>query len=153
MMTLRKAVAVSAFALTLAAGAATPALGQESSYTSGDYWEVSSIDVLDGQGEAYADYLAGRWKASQEFAKSRGWIKDYHVLQNTNSRDGEADLYLVTVFEAYPSRAEEIQRDKDFQAWAEANARQLEEQSAGRATMRRLSGSMMLRELDLKSAP
>ena len=151
MMTIRKAVAASVFALTLTAAGAAPALAQDSSYTDGDYWEVSSIELEDGQGEAYADYLAGRWRASQEFAKERGWIKGYHVLQNINNRDDEPDLYLVTVFESFPSRAEERERDAAFQAWAQANRRQLEEQSAGRATMRRLAGSLLLRELELKA--
>jgi hypothetical protein len=151
MMTIRKAVAASVFALTLTAAGAAPALAQESSYTDGDYWEVSSIELEVGQGEAYLDYLADRWRASQEFAKERGWIKDYHVLANINNRDDEPDLYLVTVFADFPTRAEERERDTAFQAWAQANTRQLEAQSAGRATMRRLAGSLLLREMDLKA--
>ncbi|MGZ9101200.1 MAG: hypothetical protein ACXW3O_15985 [Brevundimonas sp.] len=151
MMTIRKAVTASIFAMTLAAAGAAPALAQESSYVDGDYWEVSSIELQDGQGEVYADYLADRWRASQEFAKERGWIKGYHVLQNINNRDDEPDLYLVTIFESFPSRAEEVQRDAAFEAWAQANTRQLEAQSAGRATMRRLAGSLLLRELELKA--
>jgi hypothetical protein len=152
MMTIRKLLAAGAFALTVATAAGAPALAQDSSYTPGDYWEVSSIDVEEGQGEAYADYLATRWKASQEFAREQGWVKSFYVLQNINAREGEPDLYLVTVFEAFATRAEEPQREAAFNTWAEANNRELEAQSAGRGTMRKLTGSLLLRQLDLRAA-
>ncbi|MGZ9114092.1 MAG: hypothetical protein ACXW3K_05665 [Brevundimonas sp.] len=149
MMTIRKVFAAGAFALAIAAAA--PALAQDSSYTPGDYWEVSAIDVEDGQGEAYADYLATRWRASQEFARERGWVKSFYVLQNVNAREGEPDLYLVTVFDAFAPRAEERRREAAFNAWAQANNRELEAQSAGRGTMRKLAGSMLLRQLELRA--
>ena len=151
MMTLRKLLAAGAFALTVSAAAVAPAMAQDSSYTPGDYWEVSSIDLEDGQAEAYADFLATRWRANQEYAREQGWLKSYYVLQNVNAREGEPDLYLVTVFEAFATRAEEPQREAAFNTWMQASNRELEAQSAARGTMRKLSGSLLLRQLDLRA--
>ena len=80
---------------------AVPANAQDSSYQPGVYWDVGMIDVEDGKGEAYADWLATEWKRNQEFAKSKRWIKDYFVLGNGYNRPGEPDLYLVTVFDLW----------------------------------------------------
>jgi hypothetical protein len=142
-------LAASAFAAVLGAA---PALAQDSAWSPGSYWEVASIDVLDGQNEAYADHLAGRWRASQEFAKSRGWIRDYYVLSNVNARDEEPDLYLVTIFDEFPTRRQETEREAAFMAWAESNRRQMDTESGARVSMRRLAGSLLLRQLDLKAA-
>lgn len=60
----------------------TPAMAQGWPMVPGDYWDVSAIEVADGSGLAYATFLADRWRKNQEFAKSQGWIKSYHVLSN-----------------------------------------------------------------------
>ncbi|MBK6297119.1 MAG: hypothetical protein IPF48_03490 [Sphingomonadales bacterium] len=78
--------------LALTLGLSAPGQAQESSYTPGNYSDVSAIDVLDGQFENYMDYLAGPWKAQQEFAKSKGYITGYQVLANPYARAGEPDL-------------------------------------------------------------
>ena len=76
--------------LALTLGLSAPGQAQESSYTPGNYSDVSAIDVLDGQFENYMDYLAGPWKAQQEFAKSKGYITGYQVLANPYARAGDS---------------------------------------------------------------
>ena len=76
---------------------ATPAVGQEVPMVPGDFWEVAEIDVNDGQFSNYADYLAEPLASKPEFAKSKGWIKDYMVFAVQNARAGEPDLYLVSI--------------------------------------------------------
>jgi hypothetical protein len=88
-------------ALTAALAFAAPTAAQESSYTPGNYWTISMIDIAPGQDENYAD-LASQWKRRQDFAKSKGWISGYHVMANVNARDGEPDLYLITEFKERP---------------------------------------------------
>ena len=129
---------------------AVPANAQDSSYQPGVYWDVGMIDVEDGKGEAYADWLATEWKRNQEFAKSKRWIKDYFVLGNGYNRPGEPDLYLVTVFERMPDAAEELRRQREYETWAKKNARQLDVEQGSRGTMRKVLGGMLLRELKLK---
>lgn len=41
---------------------------------------------------AYANFLASTWKADQEYAKSKGWIKSYMVMSNVHGCKGEPDL-------------------------------------------------------------
>lgn len=137
--------------LAAALAYANPGLAQSSSYTPGSYWTVSSIDILPGQAENYADFLAGQWKRSQEFAKSKGYIEDYFVLANVNGRDGEPDLYLVTRFKEMTTRAEDQRRTTEYEAFMKSDPHRLEAESGARATMRTQKGSMLLQELMLKA--
>lgn len=123
---------------------AVPAPAQEIPIVPGDYWEVAEIDVNDGQFGAYADYLASQWRRNQEFAKSKGWIKDYHVFGTVNARAGEPDLYLVTVYERPPTAAEQIAREKEFNAFLQQDTRQQDTAFGARAPMRKVGGSMLM---------
>ncbi|RJF93967.1 hypothetical protein [Sphingomonas cavernae] len=137
-------------ALAFAVLCVAPVAAQESSYTPDVYWEVAMIDVEDGQGENYADYLAREWKATQEFAKSKGYIQDYHVLANNNNREDEPDLYLITVFKKIYDTPEQLRQQKEFEAHMKKDARVLDSEFGARGKMRRVTGSMLLRELKLK---
>jgi hypothetical protein len=130
---------------------AAPALAQSSSYTPGSYWTVSEIELLPGQAENYADFLAGQWRSTQEFAKGKGYIEDYFVLSNVNARDGEPDLYLVTRFKEMTTRAEDMRRQSEYEAFMKSDAHRLDAQMGGRAVMRKQRGSMLLQELVLKA--
>lgn len=129
---------------------AAPAVAQESSYEPGVYWDIGMIDVEDGKGEAYADWLASEWKRNQEFAKSKRWIRDYFVLANQYPREGEPDLYLVTVTDRLPDAAEDRKRQREYEAWAKKNVRQLDVEQGARGSMRKVLGAMLLREYKLK---
>ena len=129
---------------------AIPATAQELPVSPGAYWDVSSIDVIDGQDAAYIDFLASRWKASQEFAKKKGYIDSYHVLTNDYRRDGEPDLYLVVVYKKMYDTAEQERQRKEYEAFMRADQRKLIAESGGRAVMRKQMGTMLLREWTLK---
>jgi hypothetical protein len=124
-----------------------PAWSQELPVKSGDYWDVASISVDDGHFPDYVDFLAGEFRKRNEFSKSKGWIKDYKIFSNLNPRDGEPDLYLVTVFDHMTTPAEDIQREKDMNAFMAQSTRQGATGSAHRATYRKLRGDMLLQEL------
>jgi hypothetical protein len=126
----------------------TTATAQELPVASGEYWDVAAISIDDGHFPDYADYLAGQWRKQQEFSKSKGWIKGYHVLSNVNARADEPDLYLVTVFDHMSTPAEDIQREKDMNAFMTQTTRQGATGSAHRATYRHLKGDMLLQELN-----
>ena len=129
---------------------AVPAAAQEIPIVPGDYWEVTEVDVQDGQFGAYADYLASQWRRNQEFAKSKGWIKDYHVFGTVNARAGEPDLYLVAVYERQPTAKEQIEREKEQNAFMKLDTRQQDTAFGGRATMRKIGGSMLMQELHFR---
>lgn len=129
---------------------ATPAAAQDIPLEPGNYWEVAAITIDDGHFATYADHLAGNWRKSQEFAKSKGYIKSYHVLSNNNRRKDEPDLYLITVFDKQPTAAEQVAREKEFNAFMARTSRQMDSESGERAKYRKLSGSMLLQELVFK---
>ncbi|MEO6113440.1 MAG: hypothetical protein ABIP07_03200 [Sphingomicrobium sp.] len=126
---------------------AIPVTAQESSYKLGPLWTAARIDVEDGQYENYMDYLTTTWRDNQEYAKSQGWILDYHILDNINSRDGEPDIVLLTRFADFPSVAEIERRDKLISARMKQDDHQADAASGQRTKMRKLMGSVMYREL------
>ena len=105
--------------LALALGAASmiaagSASAQEWPLVPGNYWEVTGVDVKDGGGLKYAQFLAGEWKNNLEFSKSQGWIKDYMIFANVYARPNEPDLYLVTITESIVSGAESEKRQQEY---------------------------------------
>ncbi len=122
------------------------ASSQELPLKSGDFWDVGSISIDDGHFGDYADFLAGEYRKRMEFQKSKGWIKGYHILANLNPRDGEPDLYLVTIFDHVTTPAEDVAREKDSNAFLAQTTRQGMAGSAHRATFRHLKGDILLQE-------
>ena len=138
---MRAALVAAAFAF------AVPAVAQDLPVKGGNFWEVAEITIDDGHFGDYADHLAGAYRKSEDFARSRGWIKEYHILQNVNKRSNEPDLYLVTITDHVPTAAEDETREKDMNAYLASTSRQQESQSGARAKFRHLGGTMLLQEL------
>ena len=128
----------------------TPVAAQNSPFTPGDYEEVSMIEVSDGGGMAYANYLATTWKKDQDFAMSKGWITGYQVLTNVNSRPGEPDLYLVVSFTSMPDAAEDEKRAQAYRDFMKRSDADAEAASGDRAKYRTVLGSFLLRQLKFK---
>jgi len=126
---------------------AVPVAAQELPVKSGEYWDVASISVDDGHFPDYVDFLAGEFRKRNDFSVSKGWIKGYRIFSNVNARDGEPDLYLVTIFDHVPTPADDIQREKEMSAFMAQNTRQSAAGSGHRATYRKLRGDMLLQEL------
>ena len=129
---------------------AAPAVAQELPLATGNFWNVSEIAIDDGHFSDYADHLAGQYRKSMDFQKSKGWIKDYYILSNINKRAGEPDLYLVTIFDHVTTPAEDIQREKEMNAYLAETTRQGIAASGARAKYRKLGGNMLLQELPYK---
>ena len=135
--------AAAAIALVLA----TPVAAQQSSYKAGAYWQVARIKTEPGQFQNYMDFLTKTWADNQAYAKSQGWILDYHILDNINARDGEPDILLVTRFADYPSPAEAERRTQMIQKRMNQDDHSAEAASGDRAKMRRQMGSVLYQEL------
>lgn len=149
-MTIRNLV--SALALGAAAASFSGAATAQEKFplVLGDYWEVSGIELKDGGGLKYAEFLASEWKANQEFAKSKGWIKEYKVFSNVYARAGEPDLYLVTIRDTLVPGAEDEKRGDEFQAWKKKTIAQMQAESGNRAEYRTLLGDELLQELTIR---
>jgi len=126
---------------------AMPAAAQEIPLKGGNYWTVAEVTIDDGHFGDYADHLAGVYRKTEDFAKSKKWILEYHILSNANKRAGEPDLYLVTVTDRLTTPAEDEAREKEMNAYLASTSRQQDQQSGARAKYRHLGGSMLLQEL------
>lgn len=125
---------------------AVPAAAQDFPVKGGDYWTVAEISVDDGHFGDYADHLAGLYRKSMDFQKSKGWIKSSYILANVNKRSNEPDLYLVTIADRPTTPAEDEARAKETNAFLQSSARQGDTQSGERAKYRKLGGNMLLQE-------
>ncbi|GAC15814.1 hypothetical protein [Aliiglaciecola lipolytica] len=125
-------------------------MADERVFKNGDYWEVTSVEIEDGQWLTYAKHLADEWRSSMEFAKSKKWIKEYKVVYNVHARDGEADLYLITIFDKWASLEEEESRFTEWMEWSKESLSKLEEESGDRAKIRRLMSDSLLQELHFR---
>jgi len=137
---------IGAAALALTA-TSSPAPSQQSSYKLGPLWTAVRIDIEDGQYENYLDWLTKVWMSNQAFAKSQGWILDYHILDSMNPRDGEPDLILITRFADFPSVAEIERRNDIMNKRMNQDDHAAEAASGQRTKMRRSMGSVLYREL------
>ena len=127
--------------------AALPAAAQDFPVKGGDYWQVAEVTIDDGHFGDYADHLAGAYRKTEDFAKSKGWIKNYYILSNVNKRANEPDLYLVTITDHLTTPAEDEARSKELDAYLQSSARQQDSQSGARAKFRHLGGTMLLQEM------
>ena len=146
---MKKAVLALAFgaASMIAAGNAS---AQEWPLIQGNYWEVTGVDIKDGGGLKYAQFLAGEWKDNLEFSKSKGWIKDYMIFSNVYARPNEPDLYLVTITESIVSGTESEKRQQEYMAWRKKTLEQMQSESGNRAEYREVISDALLQELKIR---
>lgn len=135
---------------SVAVGIPRPAAASEWPMTQGDFWEITGVHLKDGGALAYANFLASEWKADQEFAKSKGWIRGYMVLSNTYARKGEPDLYLVVISERLPSGPESGNRDDEYIAWKKKTQAQMLKESGNRLEIREIGSNSLLQELKFR---
>lgn len=150
---MRKLITKAFAVLTIAAASLTMSSGvvaDEWPLVQGDYWEVTGIDIQDGGSWKYANWLATEWRKNLEFAKSKGWIKDYMIFANVYNRSNEPDLYLVRVVEDVPSGAEGEKRSKEYQAWAAKSIEKMVGESGNRAEYRTVMSSSLLQILSFR---
>jgi len=150
---MRKAVITMMAVLTF--GASTimmsgTAVAEEWPLKDGDYWEVTGIDIHDGGGYKYSKWLATEWRKGLEFAKSKGWIKDYMIIANVHARSDEADLYLIRVRESIVSAAEGEKRQKEYMGWQAKSIEKMQAESGNRAEYRTVMSDSLLQVLTFR---
>jgi hypothetical protein len=128
----------------------TRATADEWPLVSGDFWEVTGIEIKDGGTMSYAKFLAGEWRDNQEFAKSKGWTKGYYILGNAYPRHGEADLYLITIRDRLVSGPEGEKRQAEYMEWKKKTLVQMDKESGDRLGIREVLGDELLQELTFR---
>jgi hypothetical protein len=122
----------------------------EPPFIGGDYWEVTGIKTADGAGLKYARWLAGEWRKNSEFAKSKGWIKDFMVISNVHPRSEEPDLYLIRVFENMATVKEGEGRRMEYLAWAKKSMDKMQAESGNRAEYRTVMSTSLLQHMKFR---
>jgi hypothetical protein len=152
-ITVKKSIMKIVAVLTLGASFALFSIGASAEdwpFVGGDYWEVTGIDIQDGGGWKYANWLADEWRKDLDFAKSKGWIKDYMVFANVHNRSDEPDLYLITVVEDVPSGAEGEKRQKEYLEWQTKSIEKMVGESGNRAEYRTVMSTSLLQVLKFR---
>ncbi|MGE5600081.1 hypothetical protein H9L14_05120 [Sphingomonas sediminicola] len=124
-----------------------PAFAQDSAVKAGPFWQANRIYVEDGQFENYMDWLSKTWTANQEYAKSQGWLLEYHILNSVNPRDGEPNVILLTRFNDVPSAAESERRNAMMNQRMQQTDKSADAASGDRTKMRKLMGSALYVEM------
>lgn len=125
----------------------TSAYAQDSAVKGGPFWQANRIYVEDGQFENYMDWLTKTWMSNQEYAKSQGWLLEYHILNSVNPRDGEPNVILLTRFNDMPSAAEADRRGALINKHMGQTDRSADAASGDRMKMRKLMGSALYVEM------
>ncbi|MEP7349793.1 MAG: hypothetical protein ABI668_07555 [Sphingorhabdus sp.] len=147
---MRKLLFAALVAAPIAIALSSPAAAQNYPLDYGDFSDVTGIDILDGGGVEYANYLATEWRKNQEFAKSKGWISDYKVYSNLYPREGEPDLYLMVTYTSMPDAAESMRRDEAYREFTKKNDTQMSAESGNRGKFRKIMSTSLLGELKFK---
>ena len=134
-------------AVTLAFALPQAAVAQDDPFTGGDYVEVTGVNIDDGHYMDYATFLAGFYKAQEQFAIKQGWETSWEVLSNVNPRKGEPDLYLIRRFKNIPDGAEGERRAAMIRAQVKMDDAQMGAASAERAKFRHIDSTMLLQEM------
>lgn len=132
---------------------ASPAAAQSADpypFEGGDYMEVTGIDIDDGSELKYAQWLAGEWRANEDFFVAQGWNTRYEILTNVHPRKGEPDVYLVRYFKTFVDNAEGERRRQVMQKRYQRTEEKLLEESAGRASYRTVGSTTLLRKMEWK---
>lgn len=132
-------------------GASSSLLAQDRVYTEGTVSVVTSVNILDGQGEAYLGYLAKEYKPLMEAQKKAGNVVDYSIYRTQPRSPSDPDMYLVVTyanmaaFDGLADRSEKVAMEVTGRDRAAGTAASVE-----RGKMREILGSEMIRKLDLK---
>ncbi len=136
--------------IAVCAGIQSPAWASDWPTVGGDFYEVTGVKLKDGGELAYMNFLATEWRADQEFAKSKGWIKSYAVMSNNYPRKGEPDVYLIVISEHLPNGLEGDKRLDEYLAWKKKSGAQLEKESGNRLEIREIESTSLLQELKFR---
>lgn len=145
-----KSVRLAAIAAATLLFTALPAQAQNDPFMGGDYVSVTSISIDDGHYLDYANFLAGFYRAQEDYAVKQGWQTSWEILSNVNARKDEPDLYLLRRFKNIPDGAEGERRSQMIRDNVKMSDAQMEAASGDRAKFRHVDSTMLLQEMKYK---
>ena len=147
-MKMMNRVAIAAASLTLAF--ATPAFAAGDPFIGGDFVEVTGVTLDDGHYLDYATFLAGYYRAQEEYAISQGWQTSWELLANVHKRAGEPDLYLIRRYKDMVNGTEGDRRAAVVRDHVKMTDAQMAAASGDRAKFRHIQGTTLFQVLNLR---
>lgn len=137
-------------AATLLFAAPISAQAQSNPFMGGDYVTVTAISIDDGHYLDYATFLAGFFRAQEEYAVKQGWQTSWEIMGNVHPRKGEPDIYLLRRFKSMVDGAEGERRTQMIRDNVKMSDAQMEAASGDRAKFRHVDSNMLLQEMKFK---
>lgn len=115
-------------------------------------WQVTTVKVDAGMGDAYLEGLKKTWLASMAMQKKLGYIEDYKLFRSDLPMSGEFNFMLVVKFKNTADMAPNKARYEAFmKEWGEARQKDAKELSQKvYPTLRKITGQYDFREVTLK---
>ena len=115
-------------------------------------WQVTTVKVDAGMGDAYLEGLKKTWLASMATQKKLGYIEDYKLFRSDLPMSGEFNFMLVVKFKNTADMAPNKARYEAFmKEWGEARQKDAKELSQKvYPTLRKITGQYDFREVTVK---
>lgn len=128
-------------------------------FTDGPVWQISTYQIADDQGDAYAEWLRTYVLPSNAEAKKQGLILDWKVFLQERTGPNDWDVAIATLYSSYGkamdySAADEAKWEAiQAETWKTADKDKQREAVAPRLAMRKYLGTRYVREVTLKPMP
>lgn len=115
-------------------------------------WQVTTVKVDAGMGDAYLEGLRKTWLTSMEAQKKLGQVEDYKIFRSDLPMSGEFNFMLVVKFKNTADLAPNKAKYEAFmKEWGEARQKDAKElQQKVYPTLRKITGQYDFREVTVK---
>jgi len=115
-------------------------------------WQVTTVKVDAGMGDAYLEGLKKTWVATMELQKKLGYVEDFKIFRSDLFMSGDFNMMLVVKFKNTADLAPNKARYEAFmKEWGEARQKDARELSQKvYPTLRKITGQYDFREITLK---
>lgn len=137
-------------ALVCAATAGGAASADDHGYTEGPVIRLEAVRTEYGRFDDYMHYLDTTWKQEQEAAKKAGYILSYKVLAVDPHGENDADVYLMVTYKNWAALDNGAEHADAIAKQVLGSVSASNQGAVDRGKMRRVLGSTLMRELDLK---
>ena len=115
-------------------------------------WQVTTVKVEPGMGDAYLEGLKKTWLASMATQKKLGYVEDYKILRSDLPGSGDFNFLLMVKFKSTADMAPSKARYEAFmKEWGESRQKESKELAQKvYPTLRKITGQYDLREVTVK---
>ena len=115
-------------------------------------WQVTTVKVDPGMGDAYLEGLKKTWFAAMAVQKKLGYVEDYHLYRSDLPASGDFNYVLVVKFKNTADLAPSKAKYEAFmKEWGDAHQKETRDLAQKTyPTLRKITGQYDLREITLK---